>query len=83
MAVVGLLVLGPRRLPGALRSLGLLQRRLSSAYRSVRWELERQLEPDEENKNSHGNKINQPESAEENPPSAPRKARKTGKKGSS
>ena len=38
-----LIVLGPKRLPEALRTLGLWQRRIASSYRSLRWELEREM----------------------------------------
>ena len=50
VAVAGLLILGPKRLPEALRTLGLWQRRITSSYRTMRWELEREIdtEPDAE-----------------------------------
>lgn len=65
VAVVALLILGPKRLPSALRSLGLLQRRVGSAYRSLRWELERQVQPEDftEHATSQGDKKEQPDSA--------------------
>ncbi|MGI9346156.1 MAG: Sec-independent protein translocase subunit TatA/TatB [Gammaproteobacteria bacterium] len=43
VAVASLLVLGPKRLPNVLRTLGLWQRRISSSYQTFRWELERDM----------------------------------------
>lgn len=47
VAVGALLILGPKRLPEALRTLGLWQRNITSGYRSLRWELEREMPSDE------------------------------------
>lgn len=47
VTVVALLVLGPQRLPSALRTLGLWRRKIGSGYRALRWELERQIDLDD------------------------------------
>lgn len=43
IAIVALLVLGPERLPGAARTVGVLLRRARSSWQSVRSDIEREL----------------------------------------
>lgn len=56
-AVVALLVLGPERLPGALRSLGLTLGRMRRAYYNVKSEVEREIGMDEVRRQLHNEQI--------------------------
>lgn len=56
-AVVALLVLGPERLPGALRSLGLTLGRMRRAYYDVKAEVEREIGMDEVRRQLHNEQI--------------------------
>ncbi len=56
-AVVALLVLGPERLPGALRSLGLMLGRLRRSYTHVKTEIEREIGMDEVRRQLHNEQI--------------------------
>lgn len=56
-AVVALLVLGPERLPGALRSMGLALGRLRRAYYNVKTEVEREIGMDEVRRQLHNEQI--------------------------
>ena len=56
-AVVALLVLGPERLPGALRSLGLTLGRMRRAYYNVKTEVEREIGMDEVRRQLHNEQI--------------------------
>ena len=56
-AVVALLVLGPERLPGALRSLGLTLGRMRRAYYNVKAEVEREIGMDEVRRQLHNEQI--------------------------
>lgn len=47
IAVLGLLVLGPERLPGAVRTVSLLLGRLRRQFHEVRAEIEREIGADE------------------------------------
>lgn len=47
IAVVGLLVLGPERLPRVARTAGILLRKARSSWQSVRADIERELETEE------------------------------------
>lgn len=56
-AVVALLVLGPERLPGALRSLGLMLGRLRRSYTHVKTEIEKEIGMDEIRRQLHNEQI--------------------------
>ena len=56
-AVVALLVVGPQRLPGALRSLGLTLGRMRRAYYNVKTEVEREIGMDEVRRQLHNEQI--------------------------
>ena len=56
-AVVALLVLGPEKLPGALRSLGLTLGRMRRAYYNVKTEVEREIGMDEVRRQLHNEQI--------------------------
>lgn len=47
LALIGLIVLGPEKLPGAARTAGALLRRVRNGWDSVRAEVERELEVEE------------------------------------
>ena len=47
IAVVGLLVLGPERLPRVARTTGILLRKARNSWQSVRADIERELETEE------------------------------------
>ncbi|WP_343231986.1 Sec-independent protein translocase protein TatB [Tahibacter amnicola] len=47
IAVVALIVLGPHRLPGAARTVGVLLRRARNSWANVRSEIERELAAEE------------------------------------
>ena len=47
IAVVGLLVLGPERLPRVARTTGILLRKARASWQSVRADIERELETEE------------------------------------
>lgn len=51
IGVVGLLVLGPERLPGAARTVGSFVRKARQGWNSVRGEFERQIALDEVKRN--------------------------------
>ena len=56
-AVVMLLVLGPQRLPGALRTLGLWVGRLRRSYYNVKTEIEREIGMDEVRRQLHNEQV--------------------------
>ena len=56
-AVVVLLVLGPERLPAALRTLGLWVGRLRRSYYNVKTEIEREIGMDEVRRQLHNEQI--------------------------
>ncbi len=56
-AVVALLVLGPQRLPVALRTLGLWIGRLRRSYYSVKTEIEREIGMDEVRRQLHNEQV--------------------------
>ena len=56
-AVVALVILGPERLPGALRSLGLMLGRLRRSYTHVKTEIEREIGMDEVRRQLHNEQI--------------------------
>ena len=56
-AVVMLLVLGPQRLPGALRTLGLWIGRLRRSYYNVKTEIEREIGMDEVRRQLHNEQV--------------------------
>lgn len=56
-AVVALLVLGPERLPGALRTLGLWIGRLRRSYYHVKTEVEREIGMDEVRRQLHNEQV--------------------------
>ena len=53
VAVVGLLVLGPERLPGAIRTGSLWLGRLRRSFNSIRAEIEREINADEIRQDLH------------------------------
>ena len=56
-AVVALLVLGPDRLPAALRTLGLWVGRLRRSYYNVKTEIEREIGMDEVRRQLHNEQV--------------------------
>ena len=56
-SIVALLVLGPERLPGALRTLGLWIGRLRRSYYSVKTEIEREIGMDDVRRQLHNEQI--------------------------
>ena len=56
-AVVALLVLGPERLPNALRTLGLWIGRLRRSYYNVKTEIEREIGMDEVRRQLHNEQV--------------------------
>ncbi len=56
-AVVALLVLGPERLPGALRTLGLWIGRLRRSYYNVKTEVEKEIGMDEVRRQLHNEQV--------------------------
>ena len=56
-AIVALLVLGPDRLPAALRTLGLWIGRLRRSYYSVKTEIEREIGMDEVRRQLHNEQV--------------------------
>ena len=56
-AVVALLVLGPNRLPGALRTLGLWVGRLRRSYYNVKSEIEREIGMDDVRRQLHNEQV--------------------------
>ena len=57
VSVVGLLVLGPERLPGAIRTLSLWLGKLRRSFNSVRAEIERELHADEIKQELHNEAV--------------------------
>lgn len=57
VAIVGLLVLGPERLPGAVRMAGLYLGRIKRSLADVRSQVERELGADEIRQTLHNEKI--------------------------
>ncbi|MEP5763954.1 MAG: Sec-independent protein translocase protein TatB [Halieaceae bacterium] len=57
VSVVGLLVLGPERLPGAIRTVSLWLGKLRSGFNSVRSEIERELRADEIRQDLHNQSV--------------------------
>ena len=56
-ALVALVVLGPQRLPGALRTLGLWLGRFRRAYYNVKTEVEREIGMDEVRRQLHNEQV--------------------------
>lgn len=57
VAVVGLLVLGPERLPGAIRTLSLWLGRLRRSFNAIRREIEQEIGADEIRRQLHNEQI--------------------------
>lgn len=57
IAVVGLLVLGPQRLPEALRTMGLWMGRLRRSFNSVKGEIEREIGMDDIRRQLHNEAV--------------------------
>jgi sec-independent protein translocase protein TatB len=57
VAIVALVVLGPERLPGALRTLGLWLGRLRRSFDSVKQEIEREIGMDEVRRQLHNEMV--------------------------
>ncbi len=59
VSVVGLLVLGPERLPGAIRTVSLYVGKIRSSFSGIRAEIERELRTDEIRQDLHNQAIMQ------------------------
>ena len=59
VSVVGLLVLGPERLPGAVRTASLWMRRLRTSFNSIRNEIEREINVEEIKREIHNDSVMQ------------------------
>jgi sec-independent protein translocase protein TatB len=59
VSVVGLLVLGPERLPGAIRSASLLLRRFRTSFNNIRSEIEREINLEEIKREIHNDSVMQ------------------------
>ena len=59
VSVVGLLVLGPERLPGAIRTVSLWLGRLRRSFNSIRAEIEREINADEIKQDLHNESVMQ------------------------
>ena len=57
VAIVGLLVIGPERLPEALRTLGLWLGRMRRSFQSVKAEIEKEIGMDEVRKQLHNEAV--------------------------
>ena len=57
VAVVSLLVLGPERLPGAIRTTSLWLGRMRSSFNNIRAEIERELNTDEIKQDLHNESV--------------------------
>ena len=57
VALVALLVLGPERLPGALRTMGLMLGRLRRSFDSVKVEIEREIGMDDIRRQLHNEAV--------------------------
>lgn len=57
VSIIGLLVLGPERLPGAIKTISLWLGKLRSSFNSVRAEIERELHADEIKRELHNQAI--------------------------
>jgi len=57
VSVVGLLVLGPDRLPGAIRTVSLYVNKIRRSFNSIRTEIERELKTDEIRQDLHNQSI--------------------------
>jgi sec-independent protein translocase protein TatB len=59
VSVVGLLVLGPERLPGAVRTASLWMRRLRTSFNNIRNEIEREINVEEIKREIHNDSVMQ------------------------
>lgn len=59
VSVIGLLVLGPERLPGAIRTLSLWLGKLRRGFNSIRVEIEREINADEIKQDLHNQAVMQ------------------------
>ncbi|MCZ6829794.1 MAG: Sec-independent protein translocase protein TatB [Gammaproteobacteria bacterium] len=57
VSVVGLLVLGPERLPGAIRTASLWMGRLRSSFNKIRSEIEREINVEEIKREIHNDAV--------------------------
>ena len=57
IAIVGLLVLGPERLPVAIRHISLWTGRIKRSYRQIRSEVEREIGADEIRRQLHNEEV--------------------------
>ena len=57
VSVIGLLVLGPERLPGAIRTVSLWFSRLRRSFNSIRAEIEREINADEIKQDIHNEEV--------------------------
>lgn len=59
VSIVGLLVLGPERLPGAIRTVSLWLGRLRRSFNSIRAEIEREINAEEIKQDLHNEAVMQ------------------------
>lgn len=59
IAIIGLLVLGPERLPVAIRHIGLWVGRLKRSYRQIRADVEREIGADDIRRQLHNEEVMQ------------------------
>ena len=59
VSIVGLLILGPERLPGAIRTGSLWLRKFRRSFNDIRAEIEREINTEEIKKEIHNNAIMQ------------------------
>ncbi len=57
VSVVGLLVLGPERLPGAIRTVSLYLGKMRRSFNNVRAEIEREINADELKRDLHNSAV--------------------------
>ena len=59
VSVVGLLILGPERLPGAIRTASMLLGRLRRSFNNIRSEIEREINAEEIKREIHNDAVMQ------------------------
>lgn len=61
IAVLALVIAGPERLPGIMRTLGRFAGRARATFAAVRTELEREVDHEEKSKSTQGKPVNDKE----------------------